>query len=345
MLDLTSIIADRLRWTGVEDIRAYTGFYPSSASVEWIDDLGRRKVVGTCLRQQYYTICGIDETNPADIAGLLKMHFGNVYHDGIADLLRWSPLFLAAEKRMWRPYEEGRPSVSGRVDLFMLDEETGTPIVGEIKTGGGYFFERNQIKGLKSVPAQPREGDVCQILTYLDFYGKYVVEKGFLYYIDRASCNTSQYLIRMDDDGSAWIQGTNIAEYWRHINIPAIDSRWAHTQACLEAGQLPRRDYCLQFSNDELLVMYEEDELSKTDKGKVKKLIEKGYDEDQPIIEKGDWNCRLCRFRDLCYGKEWDDNFKVGEITSPLKLSPEQARRAVTNDAINESQESVVDIL
>ncbi len=345
MLDLTSILEGRLKWAGVDDIRANVGFYPSSASVEWKTDSGRRMVAGTCLRQQYYTISGIPETNPPNLDSLLKMHFGNVYHDEIAELLKRSPLFLDAEKRMYREYADGRPPVSGRVDLFMLDEETGLPIVGEIKTGGGYFFERNQIKGLKNTPAVPREGDVCQTLMYLDFYGQFGVEKAFLYYIDRASCTTKQYLIRMDDDGSAWIQSDVIGEYWRHINIPAIDSRWAHVQACLEAGQLPRRDYYLQYPNDLILDMYEEDELSKTDKTKVKKLLENGYDEDQPLFEKGDWQCRLCRFKDSCYGVEWDESWEVGKISTPFKLSPEQCKVAEASAVVNESTEAVVDIL
>ena len=341
MLDLNSILDSRLRWTGVDDIKAKVGFYPSSASVEYIDEIGRVKVIGGCLRQQYYAWCNVPATNPPDTAALLKMHFGNVLHDTIAELLSRSPQFLGAEKRMYRPYKDGRPAVSGRVDLFMLDSSTDLPTVGEIKTGGGYFFERYVTKGIKAEAPRPREGDVCQILTYIDFYGQYGVEKGFLLYADRTSAFTKEYWVRMDDDGSAFIQSDQLAEYWRHINMPAIDARWARLQVHLEAGELPKRDYALQYTNDAIVQMYEEGELNRTDTAKVKKLIDSGHDESLPLIVKGDWQCGYCKFKDLCYGRQWDDSTKVEEIARPFNFSPDVHR----NMAEDATQQDVVDIL
>ena len=345
MLDLNSILEGRLRWTGVEDISANVGFYPSSASVEYKDDLGRTKIAGYCLRQQYYNWCGVPATNPPDLAALLKMHLGNVIHDAISELLSRSPAFLGAEKRMYRPYNEGRPSVSGRVDLFLFDEIAALPVIGEVKTGGGYFFERYTTKGTKSEPPRPRDGDVCQILTYIDFYGQFGVEQGILFYVDRASGYTKQYVVRMDSDGSAFIQSDEIAEYWRHINIGAIDARWARLQAHLEAAELPKRDFHLQYPNEMIVQMYEEGELNRTDTPKVKKQIAAGYDEEQPLLVKGDWQCGFCKFKDLCYGREWDDSFKVEEVARPFKLSPELSRRVAKGNALADAQQEVVDIL
>ena len=344
-MDLISILDDRLRWAGVEDIAPKIGFYPSSASVEYVDDLGRTKVAGSCLRQQYYNWCGVPATNPPRTNALLKMHFGNVMHDAIAELLSRSPIFLGAEKRMYRPYKDGRPSVSGRVDLFLLDEATNLPMVGEIKTGGGYFFDRYTISGIKSEAPRPKEGDVCQILTYIDFYGQFGVEKGFLLYVDRASGEMKQYWVRMDSDGSAYIQSDELAEYWRHISISAIDARWARLQVHLEAGELPKRDFYLQYTNDMIVQMYEEEELNRTDTAKVKKQLAEDYDESQPLLVKGDWQCSLCDFKDLCYGKEWDKSFTVKEVARPFKFSPELNRRTAGEKIANNQQQSIVDIL
>ena len=70
---------------------------------------------------------------------------------------------------------------------------------------------------------------------------------------------------------------------------------------------MPARDYDLIYSQDKIEDMYQKGLLGKVDTAqheKRKKQIEEGKKRLVKAVEKGDWQCRLCEYRDICYNKD-----------------------------------------
>lgn len=102
---------------------------------------------------------------------------------------------------------------------------------------------------------------------------------------------------------------------------------YEYVQNHLETGVIPPRDFELMYSPDKIATMYERGELDKASEEKYEKLmvlelrerVDAGetlsaeeqelhdrYDgkrikKDQKPVEKDDWQCRLCKWKDICY--------------------------------------------
>ena len=301
---------------GVKNAHTHVGFYPSSASVEYKDADGNRKVDGACLRQQFYSHCGVERTEPMSEDVILKLEFGNWAHEMLVEMVKRHGSYLGDEIRMFQP---GPPAISGRADLFVADPKDNSPVGCEIKSVGGYYGVKATIKGTKAEPPRPKADHVLQCLPYLDFYGKYGLTRWILLYFDRDSCAMAEYVIMLDDDGSAIIQGNDFVETHRHLNVKAVRARWIELQNFIERGELPPRDYMLQWSNKDILNKKANGELTKTDEKAVDAKLKSGKT-DIPLLDKGDWRCAYCDWKTKCYSNNPFDGVDVIPLTRPAVL-------------------------
>lgn len=312
---IRKLIQDALMYPGVSDSHTHVGFYPSSASVEYQDEEGNRLVVGSCLRQQFYSHCGVPKTEPmgADVA--VKLQLGNWTHEMIVELVKRSGHWLGDEKRMFLP---GPPPVSGRADLFVKDPRDGSPVGCEIKSVSGYYGVKKVIKG---PDARPKTEHVLQCVPYLDFYGKFGLTKWIILYVDRESGAMAEYVIMLEEDGSVNVQGEDFAEIHRNITLHGVRSRWNQLLEYIGRGELPPRDYTDQWSNKEILRRKSAGELTKTDLKAVDRKLKAGKTEDF-LLKKGDWQCVYCDWKSKCYSENPEaDN--IIQVTKPVTMSPE----------------------
>jgi hypothetical protein len=255
----------------------------------------------------------------------------------LVELVKRSGHWLGDEKRRFIP---GPPPISGRADLFVKDPRDGSPVGCEIKSVGGYYGVKNTIKG---ADARPKLEAVLQCMPYLDFYGQWGLVRWILLYVDRESGAMAEYVVMLEDDGSANVQGEGFAEIYRHINLKSIRSRWNRLTDYINRGELPPRDYTDQWSNKEILRRLKAGDLTKTDTKTVESKLRTGNTE-KPMLKKGDWQCMYCDWKGRCPSDEAGPfEGDVATMTKPVSMSPEQLAKtketpkAVT-DRLNEGE-------
>ena len=101
------------------------------------------------------------------------------------------------------------------------------------------------------------------------------------------------------------------------ITIQSILENFRYTAECVEKGEIPERDYSLRFSEKEIDELYEAGLLNKTDTAQYEKRklqIAEGKTRVVKAVEKGDWQCRLCDYKEVCYKD--NEPREVSEILS-----------------------------
>ena len=318
---IRKLVIDALAFPGVKDSHIHTGFYPSSASVEYTDDEGTVLHVGTCLRQQFYSHAGVPRTEEMDSEVLVKLELGNWTHEMIVELVKRSGYWLGDERRM---FIEGPPPVSGRADLFVKDPRDGSPVGCEIKSISGYYGVKRQIK---DTDARPKMEAVLQCVPYLDFYGAWGLTKWIILYVDRESGAMAEYVVMLEEDGSVNVQGENFAEIYHHINLHEVRRRWNQLSGYIAKGELPPRDYVEQWSNKEILRRKNAGELTATETKTIDSKLKTG-NTNKPMLKKGDWQCNYCDWKRRCPNDEAGPfEGEVSQMIKPVALSPAEVAR------------------
>ena len=282
----------------VQGSSPFTGFHPSSASVEWVEE-GVKFVAGGCLRAQAYVAAGVPPTNPGTSQNRFKAFFGDCIHGGITELAKRAGIWRGDEVRFFVPGTEELPPVKGRTDLFIADPVSNRPVGVEVKSSGGYYFR----KAVLGSEGRPKIEDVIQSLLYLDCYRQWDVALWLLFYLDREQCEYRTYGVEIGA-GEALVSGPGFREPWPHVNLASIHGRWQRLRAHIDRRELPNRDYADQWTNDRIALEYRLGRLNQKDTREVGKKLDAGETEE-PLIRKGDWNCAYCDHRDLCHGAEW----------------------------------------
>jgi len=91
------------------------------------------------------------------------------------------------------------------------------------------------------------------------------------------------------------------------LSINNIKDQYIYVNNCLLSGEIPERDFELSYSEEKLELLCDRGELSKKDTEqflKRKKQIEEGKTRLVKAVEKGDWQCRLCQYRNICYSED-----------------------------------------
>ena len=316
-LDLPSRILNIFSSPVTSTIRGKSGFYPSDASVVREDG----DITGSCLRQQYYKWynCAPTEESDPEI-GLISVT-GEALHLMIASLIRDHPvetgLLLLREEQSFFDKEL---LLSGRIDLLLYDQINDSVVGCDIKTVGDYA---------SSVSIdQPRLKDVLQCTIYLDQYQKNSpkgekMNSWIILYLARSE----NWKLKKYPHGSPfkylWQFSISFDSEDRHIIIEnqfgaqthyyditpeIIYSRYTELRKYIKDGELPPRDYEHTYSEERILGMYKKGKIKfKKDLTVIEKWAKGGLEEGKLGLDMGDFECRYCQFKSLCWSDTPDN--------------------------------------
>ena len=182
---LSNKLAKALLSPSFANNRKTSSLTPSSASTIVKDSKGNSRVVGACLRQQYYRIKDfVPDEGDKNIDWTLSALMGEKMHDLLVDFIDVFGFEMGLQK-LTREHSiyDSVIKLSGRCDLIVWDHTNKEPVGIEIKSIGEY-------KAKKAVE-QPIDEHVLQSVVYLDFYNRNIPEgqkkitKWYIWYISR----------------------------------------------------------------------------------------------------------------------------------------------------------------
>lgn len=313
----------------VDSSKKRSGNYPSAASIKFIDPkTGLELVKGSCLRQQYYSRKGFPVTGTIDARIDRIRDMGNLISEMFVDDSKKAGIYLADEISF---YDEEN-NISGRIDLIVKDPlacpetlKRPTPeqiAVIEIKSIGGYYNVKGPIKATRDTPLRPKVEHLMQLMIYANHYMKWGVAKFVLLYVNRENLEYQIHNVSINEHGQPVVVNNSGIETWTHITMKGILDRYKELSVYLTADELPPRDYTQQWDNPRIMKEYHAGNFGKTDGAVIERAVKSNSHENEaPILNKGDWECRYCDFADLC----WSDNpeTKVIETDEPVEFKME----------------------
>lgn len=249
---------------------------PSSASVR-----DGSRVIGACLRQLYYKSTGEPVSEPSDGGSLLKMDFGNVIHDYLADKLKKIPGLNYTEEFPGKLLvDDLTKELSYRLDGLVLtgEEYAGSTGGVEIKTVFGRKMDSIKVEG-------PSEDHLLQIVCYFKALPS-VKWFSLLYFARDTGYRIEFHIWREGED--LYIQGPSIPYPKKlHYKWEQIKERFKEYEGYLERKELPPRDYKVWLNSSGEVM-------------NVKTIKGEKY--------KSDWRCTYCAYKTKCWSQP--DAFK-----------------------------------
>lgn len=301
-MDIIQVLDDFLLQENERKFKKISAHWPSNASCV-IDG----KVNGKCLRAQWYGWNGYIQSNPFTINSLWTMFMGKCIHLGIQKIFEKLDISTKVETPVkYTTPELESNKISGRIDILFCEMgEEGIWSGLEIKSTYGRAII-DPINGVKYTG--PKKDHLCQILPYMYDINKIIFPYHILYLARDTGWRESFNLTY--EKGVLMCEGKDTGITWS-----GIITRWETLEKHLKSGDLPPRDYALQYSEEKLKTLW--DEYMKNTKAK-KPMSLKAYSKDR-----GDWNCSYCTFKDLCYSDT--PNLQEDKIGRGIKWNQRQA--------------------
>ncbi len=328
-------ITNYLGRPGLDEQKAPT-LWPSEATSLITNEYGEQVVLGKCRRANYFRYL-IDSYNFSenyshykDLVEDLKKNTsesdiylrwiwkqGEIYEQYCVDLAKESGVFISGQTSIYIP----KLNVSGKIDLIIVNPETHKFHIVEVKSV--YGFNANKVLGTpgerkKGTLGEPRDSHLMQIGIYQWWYGNTYDHfgEGLLVYGSRDTGRYAEYKITVEKDEDS---GFDYIYYQPHapwpgdkinsgICIQSICKNYELIKSSVEDNKtIPSRDFELQYSDDKLKLMYDRGELNKTETTQFEKRqaqIAEGKEKLNKQVEKGDWQCALCQYKNYCYTEE-----------------------------------------
>ncbi len=167
----------------------------------------------------------------------------------------------------------------------------------------------------------PRDSNLMQIALYQWWFATKdpQFESGRLVYGARDTGRFAEYKIETTPYGEvdpttnqshvsyAGIAPNRTSTATSPITIESILAQYKLVSDSLAGGNIPPRDFELQYSDEKIEKMFHREQLGKVDAERVSKRlkqIEEGKTKLNKQLEKGDFNCGWCQFKSVCYDKE-----------------------------------------
>lgn len=310
--------------------------WPSEATAVIKNEYDEEVVVGKCRRQAFFRLMldsyAFDSQKygfyqplveniqllsiPTDPYLRWIWKAGELYEDMQIDLAKRSGVYVADQVAIYVPSH----NVSGKIDLVAVNPETSKLKALEFKSV--YGFNANSVLG---TPAErkrgkmgtPKESHLMQIGIYDFWYASNDerFESSSLIYGARDTGRFSEYSIFTEEDEETGLhpisyQGLSPVPTGRvttQITMENVFENYKYVAACVDGGTIPDRDFDAQYSDEKIETLYERGELNKTDTAqheKRKKQIAEGKTRIVKKVKKGDWQCRFCNYKDICYDSE-----------------------------------------
>lgn len=315
--------------------------WPSSATALVDDGKGGKKPVGKCRRANFfryvkdcYNFYGekyklweplVEQIKQKSIPFQDYQYWvfrsGDMYEDHIIKLCMQSGVYIADQVPLYIP----EYNISGKIDIKIINPDTHKFINVEVKSvygfGGETVIGKPASKYRPVVWGEPRDSHLMQVGLYHWWHASAddAYEYSRLVYGDRGTGKFSEYLIdTREENGEIWIyycQITPLRGNWTNsgITINSVLENYKYIQAAVDGGDIPDRDFELVYPQERIEQMYKDGELGKGDTEQYEKIqkrlednLQRGKEgkkllKDLKPVEKGDWQCRLCNYKDLCY--------------------------------------------
>lgn len=248
-----------------------TSHYPTNASC-----VKNGKVYGTCLRQQWYTWKGAEETNPDGVVSVFRMMLGNVIHEIVQNFFsKYDPETEEVEKRVKETPIGLENPVSGRIDI--VHREHGELIGAELKTSYGQGIENIKRFGIK-------DDHILQVLCYLSLDPE--IQKFELVYLARDSFYRTSFIITSE-----------MCKEIYGFTWQGIIERWVILEKHINNNALPVADFIPKYSIETRAMKYKE----YRDNSRAKKpQTAKEWDRKHT----SDWQCNYCKYKDRCLNEK-----------------------------------------
>lgn len=341
---LTDHITKHMQKPRLGDLRP-PSLWPSDASAVLTSSSGREYVEGSCRRHTFlrYTRDKFVFDNQTNIKykPLVEELYevqteperymrwiwtaGNLFEEFIIEEAKKSGVYVASQLQVVIPTW----NIIGKLDLIVSNPETGGLIAQEVKSIYGYYAEK-EIVGTSSMRARgilgkPKPNNLMQAAIYnWHMKPRYpTLEATRLLYGDRGTGKDAEFNVRTEAqaDGDIAIYYRGVApfiasEVKSPITINNILNQYDYVLAHNKEGVLPPRDFDLSYNEEQIKELYEEDELSNTDKATYEKVIDRRK-ENQALILEGKkpkkelklpsvahWACSRCEFIKFCYEQD-----------------------------------------
>jgi hypothetical protein len=255
---------------------------------------------------------------------------GELYEEHVIRLSQEAGVFVGTQIPLYIKSH----NISGKIDLRIISPVTHKYSNIEVKSVYGHNSDavcgRQASARRAAVPGVPRDSNLMQIAIYHWWHASHddSYEESRLVYGARDKGTYSEFLIKTVENSSngdieIWYkQIVDITTDWikSDITINSILRQYKYVQACIDAGVIPDRDFDLVYTSEQIDRMYQDGELGKTDSEAYEKIvarekenIERIAEDKKPLkplmpIVKGDWQCRYCQYKNICYT---DGNPKV----------------------------------
>lgn len=263
-------------------------FYPSEASVSWVDHHGIPRVSGCCLRKAYYRITDGIRATPPDAYSEWVFALGKAVEQILVD--QWKAMGILVANNV-KFYDEKR-NISGEIDVIIKDPNTGDIIPVEVKSFASYQATK-EIMGNKSQQGRPKTSQMLQTLVYLDLLKDQVPYAKMIYYA-RDSGQRRQFDIAIVEDGGVHrptIDG--VVDY--RFTIEDMFDRYKQLTHYVENRIVPPNDYELIWDDAKV----EQRKLI----GEVSKSAYENWKRNKVKNPIGCWNCKWCQYPEVCWGK------------------------------------------
>jgi hypothetical protein len=255
--------------------RSRPAFYPTNASVEYLDD-GYKVVRGTCMRRAYY------ETMPEYISEPMSVYLhqtafvGKVVEAALINKWKEMGIFVANNFKFY----DKDLVLSGEGDVILKNPVTGNNTGIEVKSYYGPKAERN-LKGLKKDPAtkrafcgKPKDYQFLQALLYAWEY-RNVLSEYRLYYFDRGNGTRFEFevgLDRTDPTKPCWwrqIPGAKWNMYdpdpvIQKFSVQDIHDRYKILRKYCNAKEVPPKDYTERQTKEDIEYLVSQGEMGVT---------------------------------------------------------------------------------
>ncbi len=319
---LTTRLHKALENPATKATRLAGAFHPSSASIKTVVN-GEERVIGSCLRQQWYKMKEPKVSNVGVIDYTISANIGDKLHELVVDYINNYGYIMGLQKiESEHPIFLPEENISGRCDLLVWDHVNNEVVGIEVKSVGEYKCN--------VCMERPAPEHIMQSMIYLYAYNKEIPlhmvrpKKWYIWYVARTE-NWSikakkhqsplqmiwDYYITLDSVGVPTVYTPSGVERWEHYNISKILERYKLLATHIKNDEIPPRDFKISYSEEDIMTAYKAGRVTrKADIERITKWEAKGCLPNKLKLEMGDAECSFCQWKDHC----WNNGSNLKDI-------------------------------